>query len=480
MKQRLFTKYFLATGILVVFSLTIMMMIMTVVYYQYISNQKYESLKTSCDSVSGFYKENQGSITGFESQKGIYYIIRNLSDVSDYDIFITDKYGVIQICSCDDWLEAGNCTHTGKMVDKKFFDNALKSSPGDITTLGVYKEPHYVSSSLITASEGSTIGMVVAASPITGLKSLLSSIGQVYIFSAIIPLVLMFIALYIITYRLTKPLKLMSVAAKSMANGDFSKRIPVTRDDEIGELAVSFNQMTNSLSRLENMRKSFVADVSHELKTPMTTIGGFIDGIIDGTIEPEKEKYYLNLVSEEIKRLSRMVQTMLSISRMESKEFKLNYEQFDFKDLLINIVLSQEQRIGKRNIDIIGLDTVETINLFADKDLIYRVVYNLVDNAIKFTNENGKISFKANCTDERMTFSITNTGKGIKSSDVPYVFERFYKTDKSRSENKNSTGLGLYIVKTIIKKHGGNISVSSIENETTTFSFNLPLDTRRT
>ena len=479
MKQRLFTKYFLATGIMVVFSLTIMMMIMTVVYYQYVSNSKYESLKASCDSVSVFYKKNQGNISGFESQKGIYYIIKNLSDVSDYDIFITDEYGVIEICSCDEWLNSGSCIHTGKMVDKKFFADALKNSPGNITNLGVYKEPHYVSSSLITASEGSTIGMVLAAAPITGLKSLLSSIGKVYIFSAIIPLVFMFIALYAITYRLTKPLKLMSIAAKSMANGDFSKRIPVTGDDEIGELAVSFNQMTNSLARLENMRKSFIADVSHELKTPMTTIGGFIDGIIDGTIEPDKEKYYLGLVSEEIKRLSRMVQTMLSISRMESEEFKLNCEQFDFKDLLINIVLSQEQRIEHKSIDIVGLDTVENTDIYADKDLIYRVVYNLVDNAVKFTDENGKISFKVKSNGEKMSFSVTNTGKGIRSADIPYVFERFYKTDKSRSENKNGTGLGLYIVKTIIKKHGGNISVSSIENEKTTFSFYLPVDIRR-
>lgn len=112
------------------------------------------------------------------------------------------------------------------------------------------------------------------------------------------------------TYRLTKPLKQMSEAARAMAKGDFSKRIPVTSDDEIGELAVSFNQMTNSLVQLEGMRKSFVANVSHELKTPMTTIGGFIDGILDGTIEPDKQKYYLQIVSDEVKRLSRLVQSI--------------------------------------------------------------------------------------------------------------------------------------------------------------------------
>ncbi|MCQ2455422.1 MAG: HAMP domain-containing histidine kinase [Clostridia bacterium] len=479
MKQKLFTKYFLATGTLVVCSLTVIMMIMTVVYYQYISETKYESLQTSCDTISSFYKENRNSISGFESQKGIYYIMKNLSDVSDYDLFITDNYGVVKICSCEDWLNTGHCHHTEKMVDKRYFSGALKEKKGEITSLGVYKEPHYVSSSPITAVDGSLIGMVIAASPITGLKSMFSSIGKIYLLSAIIPLCIMFVALYIITYKLTRPLKLMSVAAKSMANGDFSKRIPVTSDDEIGELAVSFNQMTNSLSRLENMRKSFVADVSHELKTPMTTIGGFIDGIIDGTIEPEKEKHYLSLVSEEIKRLSRMVESMLSISRIESDEFKLKPENFDFKELLLSIVLSQEQRIEAKNIDIIGLDGVMSISVFADKDLIYRVVYNLIDNAIKFTEINGRISFAVKNSSEKLEFSVTNSGIGIKSADIPYVFERFYKTDKSRSENKNSTGLGLYIVKTIINKHGGKIWVSSTENEKTTFAFTLPKNDRR-
>ncbi len=477
MKQRLFTKYFLATATVVLVSLTIMMMIMTVVYNQYLSESKYESLKSSCNSVESFYSDNRRSMSDFESKKSVYYIMRNLSDVSDYDLFITDNYGIIKICSCKDWFLNGHCAHTDKLIDKKFFKKSLKESKGEITTLGVYKQPRYVSSCTITAPDGSLEGMVVASSPISGLKSLFSSVGKIYIFSAIFPLTIIFIALYVITYRLTRPLKMMSVASKAMANGDFSKRIPVTSDDEIGELAVSFNQMTNSLSRLEGMRKSFVADVSHELKTPMTTIGGFIDGIIDGTIEPERGKYYLKLVSEEIKRLSRMVESMLSISRLESDEFALKPEKFDFKEMLINIVLSGEQRIEHKKINIVGLDTLDTAYIVADRDLIYRVIYNLVDNAIKFTDENGTVSFKLNCDEKRLYFSVTNTGKGIKEADLPYVFERFYKTDKSRSQDKRSTGLGLYIVKTIVHKHGGNINVSSVLDKSTAFNVTLPIGT---
>lgn len=260
-----------------------------------------------------------------------------------------------------------------------------------------------------------------------------------------------------------------------MAKGDFSKRIPVTSDDEIGELAVSFNQMTNSLARLEGMRKSFVADVSHELKTPMTTIGGFIDGIIDGTIDEGKQKYYLSLVSDEVKRLSRMVESMLSLSRLESDEFFLKPEKFDFRDLLLSVVISQEQRIEKKELEIKGLDGVCSATVYADRDLIHRVVYNLVDNAIKFTDSGGVLSFSLEVDSQNMSFTVKNTGNGIPKSELPYLFERFYKVDKSRSANKKSTGLGLYIVKTIVKKHNGTITVRSLENEYTAFTVSLPL-----
>ena len=267
----------------------------------------------------------------------------------------------------------------------------------------------------------------------------------------------------------------MSEAAKAMAKGDFSRRIPVTSDDEIGELAMAFNGMSNSLSRLEEARKSFIANVSHEMRTPMTTIGGFIDGIIDGTIPPDKQDYYLKIVSEEIKRLSRMVQSMLNLSRLESSGFVLKEESFDFREQILGIVIGQEQRIEEKNINIEGLDSLPSVIINADKDLIYQVVYNLLDNAIKFVEKGGTISFSLDVDSYGAEFSITNSGLGIPRADLPFIFDRFYKLDKSRASNKTSMGLGLYIVKTIIRNHGGTIKVESKENEFTRFSFVLPL-----
>lgn len=470
MKLKLFKKYFFTTIIIITFSLTAMMMILSVVLNNYITKSKQETMTKACDEVA----EHIASLSAeqeFDATR-FFNILTTVSDVSDAEIFIADSKGKVVVCGCPEWSEEMNCTHTSAK-----FDSETEASHKDgiwLGTLGIYKKPHYIAYSELKSSDGEVFGRVYATSSIAVVKNLLSTISQLYFFSAIIPIIIMFFAIYAMTYRLTKPLKLMSEASKAMAKGDFSKRIPVTSDDEIGELAASFNMMTNSLSQLEGMRKSFVANVSHELKTPMTTIGGFIDGILDGTIEPEKQQYYLGIVSDEVKRLSRLVQSMLSMARMESGEFVLKPELFDLREMLCSIVISQEQRIENSGLDIIGLDELQDISVNADRDLIHQAVYNLVDNAVKFTNENGKITFTLKSENKQAVFTVTNTGKGIPAKDLPFVFERFYKVDKSRSASKSSTGLGLYIVKTIITTHGGTITVSSKENEFTSFKVTLP------
>lgn len=473
MKLKLFKKYFFTTTIIIVFSFTVMMMILSFVLNNYIAKSKRDTLSQACREVVehiSLISDDQGrDVTQF------FNVLTTVSDVADANIFIADTSGRVLVCGCDEWKENHSCAHSGGKVSAEA-DSYPKVNGSWLGTLGIFDKPHYIAAMEMADLEGTVYGTVYATASITVVKELLSTVSQLYFFSAIVPIVIMFFAIYAMTYRLTKPLRLMSEASKAMANGDFSKRIPVTSDDEIGELAASFNMMTNSLSQLEGMRKSFVANISHELKTPMTTISGFIDGILDGTIESEKQQYYLGIVSDETKRLSRLVQSMLSMSRMESGEFVLKPELFDLREMLFGIVISQEQRIESSGLDIIGLDELQGVSLNADKDLIHQAVYNLVDNAVKFTDENGKITFTLKAENKQAVFTVTNTGKGIPAKDLPFVFERFYKVDKSRSASKNSTGLGLYIVKTIITAHGGTITVSSRENEITSFRVTLPID----
>ena len=375
MKLKLFKKYFFTTALIIVFSFTVMMTILSFVLNNYLAKSKYETLSKCSVEVTDYLSQLSDGDLKSES---FFKTIEALSSVSSVDIFLADSNGSVLICSCDEWMKDGKCSHSEHIIPKSELLDVGGKEAFRLDTLDIYDTPHYIASEPVKNSDGVKVGTVFSTAPVSAIRELMFTVTKLYLLSSVLPIVIMFFAIYLMTYKLTKPLKLMSEASKAMAKGDFSKRIPVTSDDEIGELAVSFNQMTNSLVQLEGMRKSFVANVSHELKTPMTTIGGFIDGILDGTIEPEKEKYYLGIVSEEVKRLSRLVQSMLSMSKLEAGEFVLKPEIFDFRELLCNIVISQEQRIESKKIEITGLDEIQSISVNADKDLIHQVVTTLL------------------------------------------------------------------------------------------------------
>jgi signal transduction histidine kinase len=264
---------------------------------------------------------------------------------------------------------------------------------------------------------------------------------------------------------------MMSNAARSLSHGDFSKRVYCKGDDEIAELAKSFNQMTDSLVQLESMRRSFVANVSHELRTPMTTIGGFIDGILDGTIPPEKHGYYLSIVSDEVKRLTRVVQSMLSLSRLESGEQEIKKTEIDIYRTVCEVLISQEKQIVEKNISVIGLEDYEKILLTADKDLLYQVVFNLIDNAIKYSNDGGSVLVDCHEEEHCIHVRVSDTGVGIPEQDIDRVKEKFFKSNTT----VRGSGIGLAVADEIVKQHNGLIFVESKEGVGTTVTVVLPI-----
>jgi len=296
-----------------------------------------------------------------------------------------------------------------------------------------------------------------------------------FTFCGISVMVLAFIILYFITRRITRPLNEMAVAARAYAKGDFSKRITVTPDAELGALAMAFNQMADGIDQLETMRRGFIADISHELRTPMTTIGGFIDGMLDGVIPEDQQEKYLLIVSEEVKRLSRMVNSLLDVAKLQSGEITYQMVPFDITEPAHRVALTMEERVREKKIALVLQLPEDGLYVQGDQDAIYRVIYNLVDNAVKFTPEAGNITVSVMQQANKAYFSVKNTGDGIPEAEVGKIFERFYKTDKSRGSNRKGVGLGLYMVKSIVEAHGEDMYVTSQEGVFAEFTFSLKL-----
>lgn len=317
------------------------------------------------------------------------------------------------------------------------------------------------------------LGAAIAVKLIPQIRGLQNRLLSIILIAQILSWVIAFLVSSVLTRQIIKPIRRMRTAAKNIASGNFKERIPITSSDEVGQLAESFNSMTQSLEELENMRASFISDISHELRTPMTTISGFVEGVLDGTIPEEKHEKYLSTVLEETRRLSRLVSDLLETSRLEQGKIKIQKENTDINRLVAETAFSYEKQLVEKRIDVdLNLDGNECFAM-ADGDSIKRVMLNLIDNAIKFTPENGKISIQTKNEGKKVYVSIQNSGDGIEKEELRHIWERFYKTDKSRSRDKRGVGLGLHIVKTIIAQHGAEIFAESEVGEYTKFTFVL-------
>lgn len=467
--------------VVVVISYVVLGSIMMIFFTKYWEGEKKNLLTTNANSISGIaalYTTYDAETDGYivDAYK-LSVFLEVLAKNIDADIFITDLDGnrLIGAYSC-----SGINGNTAPAIDADYVKKAV-AGPYEFRSdfNKIYNKAYYTIGIPLTVTDKTGVstavaGAVFAATSSNSFAAYQSATIQMFALAAVVTLMLTFFVVWAFTYRMVKPLRQMSTAVRSFGNGDFSVRVSTDREDEIGELGIAFNNMANSLSNSEGMRRSFIANVSHELKTPMTTIGGFIDGILDGTIPYEKQNHYLKVVSEEIKRLSRLVKSMLDLSRIDSGEMKLNPVKFDLTDTVCSTLLTFEKIIEDKHIEIRGLDNAAPVNVLGDQDLLHQVIYNLIENAVKFTNDGGYIAFALTDSIDRAFVSIENSGMGISSDDLHMVFDRFYKTDKSRSRDKNGMGLGLYLVKTILKLHGGDISVQSVENSYCRFEFYIP------
>ena len=474
MYKSIFSKYLSIISLVVVVGFLAMTMFQVFLTSNALAEDKRTLLSENAKNIAQFYTETAMYLGEYEGKPAYQLdrdppMLRPVAEAIDATILITDPTGKVLLTAGDpDAQQYENKVSLKKLlddVDDDFYEVGYLG--------GLYEDRHYTAAVTIVKGDR-VLGYVFVSAPANVFAQTIRSNLRIYLYSVLGALLLSLAFVWIMTERFVRPLRQMAAASHSFAQGDFSARVKVRGKDEVAQLGEALNNMAISLSSVEMMRRSFIANVSHELKTPMTSIAGFIDGMLDGTIPPEKQDQYMKIVSDEVKRLSRLVHAMLNLSRIDSGELKMNCVKMDLTEMVGTVLVASEQRIEQKGLSITGLEDCERQEIHGDYDLMNQVLYNLLDNAIKFTNDGGNIHIRLCREQDRVCVSIRNSGDGIPPEEMPRIFERFYKSDRSRGLDKNGVGLGLYIVNTVVRLHGGEISVCSKQGEFTEFAFWVP------
>ena len=440
-------------------------------FSRYFAQERYDTLDSVADVTqrAADYIVQQAALPKGAELDALNTKLEIIGESAEAYLFFTDEEGRILIASNPEMV--GTDIVGPELMKKVAGDQPYHT----LSTLdGVLTEKSYVSVRHMQDAQGNNSGYLFLCSSGARLTDFKEEFCSNFFFSACIMLLCASVLTSFLMRKLTDPLQKITDAAQRFGGGDFSVRVEgVEGEGEVVDLAHTFNQMAENIQSNDNSRGQFMGNIAHELRTPMTTIKGFIDGMLDGTIPPEETKHYLGIVSQETGRLARLVQNMLDITKLEAGEVPIHAQTYDLWKTVTDVVLSDEQRIEDGKIDIQGLGG-DPLLIYADPDFVHQVVYNIVDNAIKFTPAGGTISFAAERRGNMVEVRIENTGAGIAPEALPFVFERFYKENRSRGMNTRGSGLGLHICKILVNLSGGQIHAESEEGNWCRFVFTLP------
>ncbi len=306
------------------------------------------------------------------------------------------------------------------------------------------------------------------------IKRVYDTFNTNYITLAIM-LILMLVFPLLYTIQIHDPIKDITKATKEYGKGNLSYRLKPKYNDEIGHLAVSLDYMASKLNEMDKFQQKFLSNISHDFRSPLTSIKGYLEAIEDGTIPPEMINKYINIVLFETERLTKLTSNILSLNELDPKTVRLELTDFDLNSIIRHIVETFEGTCKKKNIKFDLTFAAETENVHADKEKIQQVIYNLIDNAIKFSPDNSFIAITVKERGEKAYISVKDNGCGIAKEDIDKIWDRFYKSDSSRGRDKKGSGLGLSITKEVIQAHEEHIDVISTPSVGTEFIFTLPL-----
>ena len=470
-----FGRVFYAAALILLVALTMLGVSFQQLVKNYLTESTFSRLDQDAEVLS--YLASSYAAEGNTSSQDFLLSLDVASRLTETDIIICNAEGKVVLCSDSPF----GCKHLRLQVNPDYLEK-VSSAGVDRTTgviRGLYEDSRFLTAMPIRDGTGdSLLGLVMVSVPTADTTAVMNKLANLYLNTAFVVVLLSALAALAYADRSSRPLREMAKAANDFGHGNLEARVRVedSYSEETRDLAVAFNNMASSLQKSEYQRQEFVANVSHELKTPMTTISGYVDGILDGTIPPQRQSHYLQIVSDETKRLSRLVRSMLDISQLQDEkgmpdEKKMN---FDMEECAGLALVNFEKKINDKHINV-QVDMPEhPVYTFANQDAVTQVVYNLVDNAVKFCPEGGTLGLTIKEGGGKAYVSVSNDGDTIPAEELPLVFDRFHKLDKSRSKNRDGWGLGLYIVKTIVCSHGENISVTSRDGKTE-FTFTMPL-----
>ena len=463
--KRTFTGQLMLIISLIFLTLMVLSVATQALYYQSTRSIMEDDLKYAARAAADMTELYSSG--AYSSERMLRFQLNYTARATGNDAAVLSSDGTVVACSCG----MQSCEPLGTQYDQTVLDKATASGTFfSNLKLGGYAEPR-----MACVVKGGSFYVAASAAAVQ-FNDQMGDALRINLVAVLVVMLLSLPLVWIIVQRQTKPIKDMTAAARKLAHGQMDARVPTggANSLEMDELAVAFNNMAQALQTSELKRQEFVANVSHELKTPMTTISGYMDGMLDGTIPEQDRPRYMAVISEEVKRLSRLVRSMLEISRLQDKGIPPERKKsFDICETVGQVLISFEQKINRKGLDV-QVDLPEQgAKVYADPDAITQVVYNLTDNAVKFCPEGGILSFALRQTKQnKYLVSVKNTGPTIPPEELPLVFDRFHKTDKSRSVDRDGVGLGLYIVKTIIGSHEEDIYVTSRDG-VTEFSFTL-------
>lgn len=468
-KTGLFTKMVAAYILIIAFGFVMLAAFLSLWFKSYYFDQRREQIdsqKIQFSQIVTRYMNNE--LTVDEVNEDLEF----MSNYLKADIWLVDNSGYIYAVSDKDQKTLVRNRLFSEYVGSAEEFYKIDQSERRKKYKEIYKNSVNTVELPVTSSNNEFLGAVIIHTPVSEILNPLNLVYSIIWLSAVFVIIISSIGIYAFSQRtLITPLAQINNVAKKIAKGDVERRVQIQSNDEIGELAKSFNSMADSLEKVEQTRRGFISNVSHEIRTPITSIKGFIGGIIDGIVPENKQKDYLTMAYEETQRLTRLVNDLLDLSALESGKFNQIIDEIDINELIRLTVLKFENKINNKKLKVDVKFDGERLKVLGDRDRIIQVVTNLFDNAIKYSNEEGYIRIRTKTKGKKAVVSFFNTAQQIKEEDLKHIWERFYRCDKART-SKVSSGLGLSIVRGIISQMGEDIWVEN-KDDGVQFAFTL-------